>query len=93
MRRKLEVLASLGVRQAQTTSVQVGQATVNPELEDGLKQLKHADRMILVLYYLEEIPGDEVARMLSISEPSMHVRLHRARKRLKPLLSGKLNRG
>lgn len=48
----------------------------------ALASLPPADREILVLRELEELPGEEVATMLGLSLPAMKSRLHRARLRL-----------
>ncbi len=37
----------------------------------------------VVLRYLQELPTDKISRILGISENALHVRLNRARKRLK----------
>lgn len=55
-------------------------------LADALERLPSGDRRVVVLYYLEELPGDEVAKLLNIRPATLHVRLHRARQRLKQLL-------
>jgi RNA polymerase sigma-70 factor (ECF subfamily) len=41
----------------------------------------------VVLKYIEELGTDEVARMLGISQNALHVRLSRARSRLKQHLN------
>jgi RNA polymerase sigma-70 factor (ECF subfamily) len=56
------------------------------ELQLALVQLTEADRSALVLFYLEEMPGDEVAEILNVNPETLHVRLHRARKRLKQVI-------
>jgi RNA polymerase sigma-70 factor (ECF subfamily) len=56
-------------------------------MRDALRQLSANDRAVLVLYYLEEMSGEEVASSLGIKAKSLHVRLHRARKKLKAILS------
>ncbi len=58
----------------------------NTELRRALEKLSQADRTALVLFYLEELPGDEVATLLKIKPETLHVRLHRARKKLKRLI-------
>ena len=52
----------------------------------AMAQLTNDDRMVLALYYLEELSGEEVADALGVTVPTMHVRLHRARRRLRELL-------
>ena len=56
------------------------------ELQTALGRLPQPDRTALVLFYLEEMSGDEVADTLGIKPETLHVRLHRARKKLKKLI-------
>ena len=56
------------------------------QLRNALKALPQRDRSVLVLFYIEEISGDEVASILNIKPETLHVRLHRARQRLKQLM-------
>jgi RNA polymerase sigma-70 factor (ECF subfamily) len=48
------------------------------------------DREVVVLRYLQELPLDDVAKVLALPVNTVEVRLHRARKRLRPLLNGLL---
>jgi len=51
-------------------------------LERALARLEQADREVLVLRDLEELGGEETARLLGVSVGAMKSRLHRARLRL-----------
>ncbi|MEZ6120269.1 MAG: RNA polymerase sigma factor [Pirellulaceae bacterium] len=53
----------------------------------NLAQLHHQDRALLVLFYLEERTGDEIGRLLNLKVETVHVRLHRARQRLKQIMT------
>lgn len=55
-------------------------------LQKALVKLSPNDRTMLVLFYFESIPGGEIAKLLSISPEALHVRLHRARQRLRQLI-------
>lgn len=66
--------------------VETHPAEPNHELHIALRRLPKKDRISLVLFYLEEMPGDEVADILQIKPETLHVRLHRARKKLKHLM-------
>jgi RNA polymerase sigma-70 factor (ECF subfamily) len=55
-------------------------------LKAALAKLPFKERTALVLYYLEEMSADEVAFELGIKPETLHVRLHRARKKLKNIL-------
>ena len=64
--------------------------TLNDErfepLHNALAQLKPADREVLVLYYLEELDGEQTAAAMGISSSAVHMRLKRARDRLRRIL-------
>ncbi len=55
-------------------------------IRHALQRLSAADRTILVLHYLEELPLEELAETLNARAGTLAVRLHRARERLKRLL-------
>ena len=82
LRRNLEILAS----QLFSQTTQPRPAATDEEdslLAAALRQLSHSDRNLLVLYYLEELPAEQVAELENTTVDSLYVRLHRARKRLK----------
>ncbi|MFK7769176.1 MAG: RNA polymerase sigma factor [Mariniblastus sp.] len=56
------------------------------QLSLALRKLTAKDRTAIVLFYLEEMPGNEVAEALGLKLDTFHVRLHRARKKLRHLL-------
>ena len=56
-------------------------------VEAALGRLDADDREILTLRELEDLPGDETARLLGISVAAMKSRLHRARLRLAAALT------
>lgn len=62
------------------------QVDVDDQVRSALQMLTVDDRTVLVLYYLEEMSGEEVAQHLQITARAVHVRLYRARKRLKKIL-------
>ncbi|MCA9234398.1 MAG: RNA polymerase sigma factor [Planctomycetales bacterium] len=49
-------------------------------------KLRQADRSVLVLYYMENLSGEEVAAALNIRAEAFHARLSRARARLRELI-------
>lgn len=55
-------------------------------LERALSKLGDSDRLILVLYYLEERDYDEIQAITELSYTVLKTRLARARRRLKTLL-------
>ena len=55
-------------------------------LRQGMRKLKHSDRLVLVLRYYLDLSFNDVAAMLHISPTAARVRTHRALSRLKPIL-------
>ena len=81
----LNFLERLTYRQPDPTTP-MKKADPTDELSQALEKLKPEDRTVLVLFYLEEMPGAQVAEILGISNNTLHVRLHRARLQLKKFL-------
>jgi RNA polymerase sigma factor (sigma-70 family) len=57
----------------------------------ALAQLDENDRLLLSLYYLEEVSMDETAEISGLDKNTVKVRMHRARKKLYNVLSSILN--
>lgn len=55
-------------------------------LHEAIERLPEDYRLAITLRDLEELPMEEVARMLEITEGNLRVRLHRARNALRNLL-------
>jgi RNA polymerase sigma-70 factor (ECF subfamily) len=55
-------------------------------LREGLRQLNHSDRLILVLRYYLDLSFSDVAATLRISSATARVRTHRALARLRPII-------
>ena len=67
-----------------------GTATKSETFEQvrrAVKALPAKYREPVVLKYLQQLGSDEIARILGISEAALHVRLSRARKKLKETLA------
>lgn len=62
------------------------EAEQRERLRAALLRLSGKHRQVLVLHYLEEIPCEEVAKILGCSIGTVHSRLHHARKKLKRLM-------
>lgn len=60
-------------------------------LEWALGRLSAEERMVVELVYLEELSGQEAAKLLGWSVANVKVRAFRARKKLQKLLSGVLD--
>ena len=56
-------------------------------LYQALDRLPDVYRTALILYELEELPGEEVARLTGVPLGTVWVRLHRGRERLMQILS------
>jgi len=59
---------------------------VSTRVRGAVQSLRGADREVIVLFYLEQLPSSEIATLLGISTGAVDVRLHRARRRLKEKL-------
>ena len=59
---------------------------LDPELEQGLRELSARDREALLLVAWEDLTPALAARSLGVSQAAFRVRLHRSRKRLRRLL-------
>jgi RNA polymerase sigma-70 factor (ECF subfamily) len=55
-------------------------------LRAALSAMARKHREVLVLHYLEEMPCEDIARILDCSVGTVHSRLHHARMRLKKLM-------
>ena len=58
------------------------------EVLDAVHRLPEKDRYAVYLYYYEQMPAKEIARVLGEREGTVTSRLYRARKKLKTLLKG-----
>ena len=59
----------------------------NRDLHEALARLSAADREILTLRFLEQLPTEDVAHILECSRDNVYVRLHRALGRLREQLA------
>jgi len=59
-------------------------------LNEGLKNLLDEDRIVLTLFYLDDMSLEEISQVVDMKVNSIKVRLHRARKRLARELEKKL---
>ena len=57
------------------------------DLLNAIKSLPPQQRSVIVLFYYEDRPMDEIAQILGFSPSTGWVHLHRARKRLGALLT------
>lgn len=55
-------------------------------VQSAMQELKDEDRELLVMIHLEHWSHDELAKQMNLSKDRLHVKLHRARMRLKKLL-------
>ena len=52
-----------------------------------IRQLDEKYRIVIELYYVEEIPTREIAKMLEISDDNVRSRLSRGRKQLEKIVT------
>lgn len=62
-------------------------------LAQAVRRLSMRDRTLIVLFYLEELDASEVAEIVGVRTSTVHVQLHRARQRLKKLLTAREEQG
>ena len=58
------------------------------QVRAAIRSLKPADREVIVLHYLEQMPIARIAETLGLRRNTVEVRLHRARQRLRAMLDG-----
>lgn len=85
LRRKLEALAFQLPDPVPSNSA--GTDEISPSLQRALQRLNQTERSLVVMYYLEQMSGEEVAQWLGIRPGTLHVRLHRVREKLRRLMS------
>lgn len=56
------------------------------DVRQALQALSENDRLILTLYYLNDLPVKEIAKLLSISEGAAKMRLSSSRKRFRGIM-------
>lgn len=62
-------------------------------LEDALRALRPGDRELVRLWAWEELPAEQIARVLGVSANAAAIRLHRAKRRLRAELERNQVRG
>ncbi len=77
----------LGKTELRATETAVLAQERRQQLHHALRQLSVADRAVITLRFFEELSGSETAEILGCSPANVHVRLHRALKRLQAQLS------
>lgn len=65
------------------------QDTVSNRVRGVLKRLRHPDREVLVLRYLEGLTVEEIAARLALGRAAVDTRLSRARARMRRFLEGR----
>ena len=56
------------------------------DMQRMLSLLRDNDQLAMTLYYLNDMPVRDIARILSVSEAAVKQRLHNSRKRMKKIL-------
>jgi RNA polymerase sigma factor (sigma-70 family) len=79
-------------RRLRISSAALAEPTIQDDLPDvdlarAVASLPPQQRVAVALFYLEDLPVDEVARLLDVSSSTVKQHLHRARARLAALLS------
>ena len=69
----------------------VSRKELKNEIGRAIETLSDKHQAVVVMYDIEGIPHNEIARILSCSEGTVRSRLHYARRRLQKLLDGWLD--
>lgn len=88
LRRRRRGQQALAERAAEQEAAGQEEQREYPELEAALAQLPEEDRLCLMLYYFDGRSAKSVAETFDISESAVHVRMSRARRKLRQLLGG-----
>ncbi|WP_297633123.1 sigma-70 family RNA polymerase sigma factor [uncultured Clostridium sp.] len=56
------------------------------DLINGINSLEEEFREVIILYYFEDLKGEEIAKVLNIKENTVRTRLHRAKNKLYEIL-------
>lgn len=84
-----EELNRMAVGSAEDDAVrQLEQERQSARLHRCLAKLSESDRLVLVLYYLEDCEYDDIQRITGLSYTVLKTRLARARRRLRALMDG-----
>jgi RNA polymerase sigma-70 factor (ECF subfamily) len=75
---------------ALTSNAIADETETTEHVRHAVVQLRQRDREVIALHYLEQLSPTEIATVLGISQNAVEVRLTRARKRLKEILSREL---
>ncbi|MEX0937097.1 MAG: sigma-70 family RNA polymerase sigma factor [Pirellulales bacterium] len=74
---------SSGGAEAERADAAVVRTEQGQAVQAAVARLPHRYREVIVLHYLEELPIEEVSRLLGLSRGAVDTRLSRARKKLK----------
>jgi RNA polymerase sigma-70 factor (ECF subfamily) len=83
----LRLLGRAGANQAPPADESSLQSERDRRIRAAIAELPARYREVIVLYYLQEMPVDEMGVVLRLSRPAIQVRLHRAREMLRGKLS------
>jgi RNA polymerase sigma-70 factor (ECF subfamily) len=64
------------------------EAEMDRRVAEALRQMKERHREVFVLYELEGLPGEQIARILGCPEPTVWRRLHHARQEFGAFVTG-----
>ena len=65
---------------------QLNQEEQRNQVQWALSQLKSSERLVMNLFYLEELSYEEITAITNLSLANVKVKLHRSKKKLKQLL-------
>ena len=88
LRNALTVVFQFETQKQPTLEESVIQNEKETAIWNALNELDEKHRMVMVLRYFQDLSSREIAEILSLSEGTVHSRLHTARERLRDALTG-----
>ncbi len=62
------------------------------KMEAAIEKLDPDEKSIIVLYYLEKVPSEEVSQIFDITQNNLKVKLHRIRKKLFIMIKNEMDK-
>ena len=87
-KRALQPLPDNGDASAQTANLTISAETIERKLQEAIRLLPDKQRTVFLLRYYEEMPYEEMSRILQTSEGALKASYHHAVKKIQTLLLG-----
>ena len=87
-KRALQPLPDYGDASAQPANLTISPETIERKLQEAIRLLPDKQRTVFLLRYYEEMPYEEMSRILQTSEGALKASYHHAVKKIETLLLG-----